>query len=156
MRLSAPHDPYSAREIARAAGVPERDVRVVLGPGRDFVGHEEAVRIGRMLVAALTRESPIRPRSGLREPQAALSLSKGAVPIAQSRSVPLLLSSTLHVTAMALLIVATFNLAPRAAALKPDEPITSPMRLVFLARPGPGGGGGGGGLLQKAPPPKAM
>jgi TonB family protein len=31
----------------------------------------------------------------------------------------------------------------------------NPMRLVFLALPGPGGGGGGGGLKQPAPPPKA-
>ena len=54
------------------------------------------------------------------------------------------------------LFLATFNLAPRAATLKPDDRPAEPMRLVFLATPGPGGGGGGGGLLQKAPPPKAM
>jgi len=142
MRLSSPSDLYSAREIALAAGVSERDVRAVLGPGRDFVGHDEAVRIGRMLVGALNRQSALNPHS--------------AFCIPQSRSVPLFLSSTLHVGSMALLFLATFNLAPRAAALKPDDPIATPMRLVFLATPGPGGGGGGGGLLQKAPPPKAM
>ena len=37
-----------------------------------------------------------------------------------------------------------------------DDPPADPMRLVFVATPGPGGGGGGGGLLQKAPPPKAL
>jgi TonB family protein len=31
-----------------------------------------------------------------------------------------------------------------------------PVRLVFLATPGPGGGGGGGGLKQPAPPPRAQ
>ena len=36
------------------------------------------------------------------------------------------------------------------------RPPAEPMRLVFIATPGPGGGGGGGGLLQKAPPPKAL
>src|SRR6185295_17353183 len=36
------------------------------------------------------------------------------------------------------------------------DPAADPMRLVFVATPGPGGGGGGGGLLQKAPPPKAL
>jgi len=52
--------------------------------------------------------------------------------------------------------IATFNLAPRAASLSVDDHRADPMRLVFVATPGPGGGGGGGGLRQKAPPPKAM
>jgi TonB family protein len=64
-------------------------------------------------------------------------------------------SSTLHIALTALVFLATFNLAPRAASLKPDDRPPEPMRLVFLATPGPGGGGGGGGLLQKAPPPQA-
>src|SRR5207247_526963 len=117
MRFSSPHDLYSAREVALAAGVPERAVRAVLGPARDFVGHDEAVPIGRMLVGALSRQSAIGPQSAIRIPQ--------------SRSLPLFLSSTLHVAAMALLLLATFNLAPRAASLKPEDPIASPMRLVF-------------------------
>src|SRR5262249_27297872 len=71
-------------------------------------------------------------------------------------SVPLAVSTTLHVALTAFLFLATFNLAPRAAVLKADDRPSEPMRLVFLATPGPGGGGGGGGLLQKAPPPKAM
>src|SRR5256885_365147 len=41
-------------------------------------------------------------------------------------------------------------------SLTPVQRPAEPLRLVFLATPGPGGGGGGGGLLQKAPPPKAM
>ena len=69
MRFTSPHDLYSAREIALAAGVPEREVRAVLGPARDFVGHDEAVRIGRMLVGALNRQSAIGPQSAIRIPQ---------------------------------------------------------------------------------------
>jgi TonB family protein len=70
---------------------------------------------------------------------------------------PLAVSSTLHVAALALvLFVATFNLAPRAATMRIEERQNDPMRLVFRPIPGPGGGGGGGGLQQKAPPPKAM
>jgi periplasmic protein TonB len=51
--------------------------------------------------------------------------------------------------------------APLASGSTPDvsdldDTAPEPMRLVFLATPGPGGGGGGGGLLQKAPPPKAQ
>src|SRR5204863_4956145 len=73
----------------------------------------------------------------------------------RSNSVPLVLSSTMHVTALAAVIaIATLGLASRAATLS-DERLDEPMRLVFLATPGPGGGGGGGGLLQKRPPPKA-
>jgi periplasmic protein TonB len=52
--------------------------------------------------------------------------------------------------------IATFNLSPRASALRIEERPPDPMRLVFLATPGPGGGGGGGGLRQPAPPPKAL
>jgi periplasmic protein TonB len=39
------------------------------------------------------------------------------------------------------------------ATSEPVEP--QPMRLVYLAIPGPGGGGGGGGLKQLTKPPKA-
>jgi TonB family protein len=43
------------------------------------------------------------------------------------------------------------------AADAPTEPLekAEPVRLVFLATPGPGGGGGGGGLRMKNPPPRA-
>jgi TonB family protein len=38
-----------------------------------------------------------------------------------------------------------------------DAPVERvPLRLVYLALPGPGGGGGGGGLRQRVPPPKAQ
>jgi protein TonB len=71
--------------------------------------------------------------------------------------VPLAVSSTLHVGLMLIAVfIATFNLAPRAATIQPDDRHADPMRLVFVATPGPGGGGGGGGLLQKSPPPRAM
>jgi len=36
------------------------------------------------------------------------------------------------------------------------EPVIQPVRLVFLATPGPGGGGGGGGMKMRTPPPKAQ
>jgi TonB family protein len=78
-------------------------------------------------------------------------------PPARPATVPLALSSTLHIGLIAVAVfVATFNLAPRAATIVAADRPADPMRLVFLATPGPGGGGGGGGLLQKAPPPKAM
>jgi periplasmic protein TonB len=144
MRPVPPSDLYSRREIALAAGVAEADVLALIGPAREFVPHDEAVRLGRLLAAAAVQ----RLASG------SVPWSAGRIP--QLRTVPLAVSTTLHVALTVLLFLATFNLAPRAAALKPDDRRADPMRLVFLATPGPGGGGGGGGLLQKAPPPKAL
>src|SRR2546427_8400262 len=96
MRPSSPTDFYSRREIALAAGVSEADVLAVLGPAREFVPHAEAVRIGRLLAASRQRlESQLAPQSGRREPH--LTLSKGAIGIPQSRSLPLAVSSMLHV-----------------------------------------------------------
>src|SRR5207247_7842352 len=70
--------------------------------------------------------------------------------------VPLALSSMLHLGLMAAaMLVTTWAGAPVAAALITDQR-AEPMRLVFLATPGPGGGGGGGGLVQKTPAPKAL
>jgi len=144
MRLVASTELYSRREIALAAGVPEAAVVALVGAAREFLPHDEAVRIGRMLVAA--GASPL------------VSISEAETParIPQSRSLPLALSSTLHAALTAFVFLATFNLSPRASSLKPDDRSVDAMRLVFLATPGPGGGGGGGGLLTKTPPPKAM
>jgi protein TonB len=143
MRPTPPTELYSRREIALAAGVSEADVLAVLGPVSEFVPYDEAVRVGRLLAGVgQDPQSEINPQSAFRIPQ--------------SRGLPLAVSSTLHVALTALVFLATFNLAPRASTLKPDDRPAEPMRLVFLATPGPGGGGGGGGLLQKAPAPKAM
>jgi TonB family protein len=146
MRPAPQADLYSPREIALAAGVPEAAVRDALGAARDLVPFDEAVRVGRHLAQPASYDT--RDPSPARVPQ-----SSGRIP--QSHSLPLIVSSTFHVAAIALLF-ATFNLAPRAAALRVDDIPADPMRLVFLATPGPGGGGGGGGLLQPTPAPKAL
>jgi len=151
MPLLSSEDAYSAHEIALAAGVPEAQVRALMGAGSRYVGHDEAVRIGRVAVLQARRSSE-RPvsRAGL------FTIFSEAPPTIGSRRV-FALSSTVHATVLAsCLFMAAFNLAPRAASLKLDEPPADPMRLVFLMTPGPGGGGGGGGLVQKAPPPKAL
>jgi len=152
MRLTT-GDLYSRREIARAAGVSEADVRAILGPRREFVAHDEAVRVGRMLAAARARA----PQPALRLASTPLADTHFSfIRIPQPRGVPLAVSTTLHAGLTALLFFATFNLSPRAATLKADDRPAEPMRLVFLATPGPGGGGGGGGLRQTPPPPKAL
>ena len=151
MRPGSEPDLYSPREIAQAAGVPETEVLAALGGARPRISHAEAVRLGRMLVQR-AGGSPRRPAPG-----SLFSLFSDAAPARRPAGVPLALSSTLHAGLVALgVFIATFNLSPRAASLRPDDHPATMMRLVFMAAPGPGGGGGGGGVLQKAEPPKAL
>jgi len=155
MRPAPQADLYSPGEIATAAGVSEAAVRAALGSAREFVGFEEAVRVGRQvaLVGLATDTLGVAPTPI--DSDAPVADPEFNPHIPQSRGVPLVVSTTLHVVLVAVLLFATFNLAPHAAVLRIDE-AAEPMRLVFLATPGPGGGGGGGGLLQAAPPPKAQ
>jgi TonB family protein len=149
----APVELYSPREIAAAAAVDVHQVEEALAleagaePGRVYVPHDEAVRLGRMLVAAAARPGP----------HGNLFETIAGERAARRRLVPLALSSTVHAgLASVLVLIAGFNIAPRAAALRIDDPPNDLLRMVFVATPGPGGGGGGGGLQQPAPAPKAM
>ncbi len=140
-------DVYSPREIALAAGVSELQVLEALGKQAgdppQYLLHDDAVRIGRTL--AKVGRTPF---------SAALPFSKGMKPLFAER---LAWSGTIHGAFVAtFLVIATSNLAPRAATIKTDDHPADPMRLVFLNLPGPGGGGGGGGLQQRPKPPKAM
>jgi periplasmic protein TonB len=161
MRPAPQADLYSPGEIARAAGVAEAAVRGALG-ARELVSFQEAVRVGRMLVQSASESSGSPPQLSTRTTPVAspapatTRIPASAIRIPQSRSLPLIVSTTVHVALLAVLLFATFNFAPRAAAMRIDDKPADPMRLVFLATPGPGGGGGGGGLLQKAPAPKAL
>ena len=136
---------------------PEADVVAALaGAGRAISSpHAEAVRSARALRSSRGRAP--RPRPVARARSAVLRIFSDGAPSRRLAGVPLALSSTLHAGLVAVAVfIATFNLTPRAASLKLDDRPAEPMRLVFVATPGPGGGGGGGGLLQKAPPPKAL
>jgi TonB family protein len=160
-------DVYSPREIALAAGVSEEDVRVALsGPGAPptidgYVCHADAVRLGRALRAssatAFDRASPAtQPLPIPVRVQAPLFSMFGERRGSERHATaPLAVSSALHVGLMAVAVfITTFNLVPRAETIAEERP--APMRLVYIATPGPGGGGGGGGLLQRPPAPKAM
>jgi periplasmic protein TonB len=163
-----PPDVYTAQDIAAAAGVPERLVANLLSRGEirsvatsmpggqtvdpdlyRFVSHDEAVRAVRALAAGQPVALPVPPGTLGRElfgpPQAA----------ARPATMPLAVSSSLHGV-----VAATILLAGSLSAAATDTPTEvlkdpEPVRLVFLATPGPGGGGGGGGRRMKAPPPKA-
>lgn len=157
MRPTVSSQLYSRREIALAAGVTEAEVRAALGSARELVPHEEAVAIGRLLAGnAAPQWAFANPHLASRHLQSALAAPRSALRIPQRRTVPIALSTTLHVALTALVFLAAFDLAPRAAALKLEDRPTDSLRLVFLATPGPGGGGGGGGLRQKAPAPRAL
>lgn len=135
-------DVYSPREIARAAGVAEGDAVAVIGRADALLPWADAIRVTRALArgdrAAAMAAAP-RPLFA-----AADGGSHAAV------GVPIALSSSLHVGAVAAFIWMMTLVAPRAAMLVPDERV--PVRLVFLTIPGRGGGGGGGGLQEKIPP----
>jgi TonB family protein len=147
MLSQAPDAVFSADEIARAAGVPAARVRWALVGAERLVSFDEAVRVGRALARRARPSAAPRPLFS--------ELTPGDRP-SRSKGVPLFVSSTLHVTMLAVAVfIATLGLTPRAATLRSDDR-PEPMRLIFLVTPGPGGGGGGGGLVQPAPPPKAM
>src|SRR5215471_7181700 len=134
---------YSLDEIARAAGVTAAQARAVAGVD-GWLSATDAVRVGRRLVAE--RRS------------ATVLLAPALFSTARPRSftverVPLALSGSLHVAALAAVL---FALGLPATVATSTAGTTQAAHLVFLATPGPGGGGGGGGTLQKAPPPKAL
>jgi protein TonB len=139
-------DVYSPDEIAHAAGVPLQAVVAEIGRPDALVTFATAVQIGRTLARRTRRAAPSQPLFSM--------FSSDERP-ARATSVPLAVSSTLHLAVLAA-ISAALGLTSKAATLPmPDHP-AEPLRLVFLTTPGPGGGGGGGGLLQKTPAPKAL
>src|SRR5262245_24614357 len=122
---------YSPREIALAAGVSEEHVIAALSrpdaPATidGYLRHTDAVRLGRELVAK--REETAR--TGAMAAYASRPLfavfANGQVNGRQT-TVPLALSSTLHVGLIAIaVILATFNFAPRAATIT-DERVPDP------------------------------
>ncbi len=138
-------DVFTPREIADAAGVSVREAYMLVTSGTVravdgcFVPEADAVRAVRILqgreTAAEADRPLFRPLSGSRRSPGGALAASGA----------------LHAAVLGCLVL----LATMGVATAPEERETTPVRLVFLAKPGPGGGGGGGGLRQPAPPPKA-
>ena len=132
-------DVYSAREIALAAGASEEQVLPAMR-GRRYVMHADAVAIGRALVARERVARASRPA----EPLFSIFAGTSSVSTSRPATIPMAVSSTLHAGLLAFAVfVATFNLAPKAATMPVEDRKNDPMRLVFVATPGPGGGGGG-------------
>jgi hypothetical protein len=153
---------YTPREIADAAGVPELVVRNLITRGEirsvlatspvadarwaDLVPHADAVRAVRALRTNRETLAPAAVVVGER-------LLSMATPAPRQATMPLIVSTSLHVlVGAALLVIASLDLTRADERTAAIDVRPEPTRLVFLARPGPGGGGGGGGLRMKTPP----
>src|SRR5690349_12810769 len=133
-------DVYSAREIARAAGLTEAQVLAALGGQDGFIRHDDAVRLARELMA---------------ENRQPFTVVSSNAPVA--RGVPLAVSSTVHAGLVAgAILVAAFGASPAGRSVVAQAETPEDMRLVFITTPGPGGGGGGGGTKNPLPAPKAL
>ena len=144
--LNTQHEVYTAREIAEAAGVAESQAAAMM-PER-FVAYADAVRIGRALRQG-DFAVPLRTE-GLRLLAPATGRQGGSGPV------PFLVSTSLHAAAAAiLLVIGSLGLTNADERTDLIEPEAKPVRLVYLALPGPGVGGGGGGLKMPTPPKKA-
>jgi TonB family protein len=171
-------DVYTLREIAGAAGVSVRTVsglrsaRLAGAAGAEFVPEPEAVQLVRLLrkeFAAGRLDRRIRLRQaepwGLPTGEAALPdpaecqprpLFGSAPPTRRPAAVPLAASGALHVAGLAaILLMSALGVFDPSLSREATNATVAPVRLVFMAQPGPGGGGGGGGLRQPVDPPRA-
>jgi TonB family protein len=138
---------FSAREVARAAGVSPADIRALVTAGSlrtldgRFIPRVEAIRVVRQL-------------SGLAVPPGTREIFS-APPAERRASGPALAASgAFHAFVFA--TIAFITTLGVSSAAKDATVVPEKLRMVFLAIPGPGGGGGGGGLRQPAPPPRAQ
>lgn len=152
---------FSARELARATGrsrdeidawVEAGAIRMLpVGDGRTWLSRTEALRAARGLLDGTLMPAAGFPGESRSELFEARTRGEGAW---RGIRVPLALSSSIHAGLIVALIAMTMlgfgKLEATGEAVDPQ-----PMRLVYLAIPGPGGGGGGGGLKQVTKPPKA-
>ncbi len=137
-------DVFTAREVARAAGARTRQARALIATGTiatvdgRFMAAGEAVRAVRILRGTIA-------------PADAGALFRRAAAGKSPAGRALAASGALHAAVLGCLVFLT----TLGVATAPEQRTATPVRLVFLAVPGPGGGGGGGGLREPKPPPKA-
>ena len=144
---------FTIRDVARAAGVPQRSIQALVDSGlvatlpvggaRVYLDYEEAVRVGRAMARG---ESTARPAGDL------APLFRRAVDRPRAR-VPFALSTVAHVAIISVVTFGTFAMG--AAAPQSANRARQQTHLVYLTVPGPGGGGGGGGEGRPEPAPRA-
>lgn len=160
--LQAFPEAFSTRELAQATGRSREEIEawveagairtLAVGDGRTWISRSEALRAGRALV-----DGTLTPSAGFVRAHRTTGLFESQTNRrAGWRGIrgPLAVSSSLHAGLIVALVAMTMlGFGNVEATTEPVEP--QPVRLVFLAIPGPGGGGGGGGLKQLTKPPKA-
>jgi TonB family protein len=104
----------------------------------------EAVRVGRTLLGRSVEALVPQAQSLLAPPPA--SKRKAGMPLA--------VSTMAHAAMLVMAVVVTTSGLTQEERKPQDMPPAQPLRMVYLAKPGPGGGGGGGGRLEKKAPPK--
>lgn len=156
----APQEVFTAREIARAAGVDADLVARLVAEGAipsldgQFVAFGDARRAGIQLRAGAVPASTAGAFAGAAGAFGVLFARHRAA--RRSPGLPVAASAAVHgVLLGGLMLAAVAQLGPTEARALEPAPVAEPMRLVFLAQPGPGGGGGGGGLRMPTPAPRA-
>jgi TonB family protein len=139
-------DVFSVAEVARTAGVRAADVRALVGQGR-------IATIDGTLLAPAQAVTAVRLLCGDVRTTGEPELFRPHVAPARAPGRALAASGTLHAAMLAVITLVT-SMGLSSAPRETPQP-ANPLRMVFLATPGPGGGGGGGGLRQPAPPPRA-
>jgi protein TonB len=146
-----PHDVFTTREIARAAGVAERLVEARIGAGHAhriagtrYLSSADALRLTRGLRAPRGAE-PVPPPASL-----LADLPASAPTAARQRRSPAVVSFAVH--SVLVLLVLWLTAGPSETASTAD--VAEETRMVFLVSPGPGGGGGGGGIRSPRPAPR--
>ncbi|MEZ5294182.1 MAG: energy transducer TonB [Vicinamibacterales bacterium] len=149
---------YSLREIAQAADVAES---VVLDlAARGSLQTASGLQDGAPLETLVSERAAIDAVRALSAGEPVGDHARSVLAVApttgRDTGTSLAVSTGLH-GLVVLLAAAVASLGWSMQAAPPLEETVShePVRLVYLALPGPGGGGGGGGLKQKLPPPKA-
>jgi len=156
MRSTRASPAFTAQEIARAAGVETAAVLAELGGGGHhdvLVPRSDAIRLVRLFRRRRQRGPDDRADVG---PAVQAALFAPPAHMSRAAGMPAAAAGTLHaaIVATVLLIVAVGADVPTALVSVASERL-EPIRLVYLAIPGPGGGGGGGGRRDRSPAPKA-
>src|SRR5262245_46796517 len=143
-------DVFTAREVARAAGVPERTIeaRIASGhvhriPGTRYLSSADALILTREVMAR-------RGADAVPAPEFLTALPASTPRAERQQRMPAVVSFCVHSALAALVLWLTAG--PNATASTTNA--TEPARMVFLVTPGPGGGGGGGGTRSPRPAPR--
>ncbi len=151
------HDVFSLAEIAAAARVADAVVLDLAARGSLPTVGPAASSLEALVTRAVAVEAVRALAAGATVGGGARAAVAVAAQVARPSGVPVLVSTGLHgLVALTIAAIASLGWSLRADG-PPDEVVShEPVRLVYLALPGPGGGGGGGGLRQKLPAPKVQ